>query len=68
MKAVIDMRRCPAQQQMCKPIQVCGTNALQYVADETLPLGGKIVVDSELCDGCGACVDTCCGHAIELRE
>ena len=66
MKPVINKRKCPAQKEICKAIQVCPTDALTYVADENEPLGGKIVVDEVLCSECGLCVTECCGHAIEM--
>ncbi len=68
MKAVIDPKKCPAQQQICRPILVCAASALSYVADEALPLGGRIAIDYERCDGCGRCAVECCGHAIEMRN
>lgn len=66
MKPVIDKRKCPAQKELCKAIPACPDGALQYVADENEPLGGKIVVDEALCSECGLCVDACCGNAIEM--
>lgn len=68
MKPMIDPRKCPAQHQICRPILVCAAGALSYVADESLPLGGRIAIDHERCDGCGKCVAECCGHAIEMRD
>lgn len=68
MKAVLDARKCPAQQMMCKPLQVCAAGAITYVADEDLPLGGRIAIDEARCDGCGECAPACCGHCIEMRE
>jgi len=26
------------------------------------------VIDPEKCEGCGKCVEVCCGHCIELRD
>ncbi len=66
MKPVINKRKCPAQKEMCKPIQVCPTSAITYVMDENEPLGGKIVIDENLCNECELCVAECCGHAIEM--
>lgn len=67
MQPVINKRRCPAQDQICKAIPVCPRGAIRYVADATERLGGKIVIDESLCDGCAACVTACCGSAIEMR-
>ncbi len=67
MKASIDLRKCPAQEVICEPIQVCPQGALVYVQDERVPLGGKIVVDADQCDGCGLCVQVCCGAAIQIQ-
>ena len=66
MKPVINKNKCPAQKEMCKVIQACPEGALNYIADENEPLGGKIVVDEALCSECGLCVEECCGHAIEM--
>ena len=63
---VINKRKCPAESKMCKPIQVCPTAALSYETDENEPLGGKIVVNEALCNGCGLCIAECCGNAIEM--
>ena len=68
MKPRLVPRRCPAQPQMCKPIQVCATGAIHYVEDENEPLGGKILFDYGKCDGCGLCVSECCGQAIEMAD
>lgn len=66
MKPIINKRKCPAQKELCKAILVCPCEALIYVVDENEPLGGKILVDQLLCNGCGLCVEGCCGHAIEM--
>jgi len=67
MKPFISKRKCPAQQSICQPIQVCPNGAIQYVADEDEPLGGRIVFDHDRCQECGQCVTACCGQAIEMR-
>ncbi len=67
MTAVLNKRKCPAQNFMCKPITICPNGAISYQADENEPLGGRILINSELCDDCGLCIDACCGQAIELR-
>jgi ferredoxin len=66
MKPFLNKRKCPAQELVCKAIPACPENAIIYVADASLPLGGRILLDDELCNACGACVGACCGNAIEL--
>lgn len=69
LRPVINKRRCPAQQAICLAIQACPVDtALFYLADEDEPLGGRIVVDYALCNGCGACASACCGSAINMRD
>ena len=66
MKPVINKRKCPAQNELCKVIPACPSGAISYIADENEPLGGKIVIDQALCNECGQCVEDCCGQAIEM--
>ena len=66
MKPHLNPQKCPAIQKMCKPIEVCSREAIFYLEDETAPLGGRIVIDPEKCDGCGLCMPACCGDAIEM--
>jgi Pyruvate/2-oxoacid:ferredoxin oxidoreductase delta subunit len=66
MKPVINKRKCPAQNQMCKAIPACPTEAITYVADENEPLGGKIEINEALCTECGICAEECCGQAIDM--
>jgi len=66
MKPVINKRKCPAQNELCKAIPACPSGAISYIADENEPLGGKIVIDETLCTECEICVEECCGHAIEM--
>jgi Pyruvate/2-oxoacid:ferredoxin oxidoreductase delta subunit len=66
MKPALDKRKCPAQSQVCTAIPACLEGAILYVADETVPLGGRIVFDYEKCNECGLCVTECCGGAVEL--
>lgn len=66
MTAIINKRKCPAQEQVCKAIPACPSDAIYYQVDATEPLGGMIVVDEKRCSSCGACVEACCGQAIEL--
>jgi Pyruvate/2-oxoacid:ferredoxin oxidoreductase delta subunit len=67
LKPYLSDRRCPAQQSMCTLFAACPQEAVAYVADEAAPLGGRITFDHERCDGCGKCVEACCGHAVEMR-
>jgi len=67
MKPVIDMRKCPAQENLCTVIPACPTGAVLYVPDQQAPLGGRIVIDDTLCDECGLCVSQCCGQAVEMK-
>ncbi len=65
MTPTINQRRCPAQNEICKAIPACPTGAITYVEDAQEPLGGKIVIDAALCNDCGACIEACCGQAID---
>lgn len=66
MKPIINKRKCPAQNEMCKAIPACPEGAISYVEDENEPLGGKILIDEAKCTECGICVEECCGSAIEM--
>ncbi len=65
MTPTINKRKCPAQNELCKAIPACPTGAITYVEDEQEPMGGKIVIDVALCNDCGACIEACCGQAID---
>jgi len=67
MKPVLNDQRCPAQGQICPAIPAYTENAIIYVQDKNLRLGGRIVFDYEKCNECGVCVTKCCGDAIELN-
>jgi Pyruvate/2-oxoacid:ferredoxin oxidoreductase delta subunit len=67
MNAFVDERKCPAQGNICPVLSDCPQTAVTYEPDESAPMGGRIVVDQDRCDGCGLCVTACCGHAMELR-
>lgn len=67
MLLVIDKKRCPAQQGLCKAIPACPVQAILYVVDENEPLGGRIEIDDTLCTECGACIEACCGKAISMN-
>ena len=67
-KAYIDYRFCGANVDHCKPMQNCPQEAILRVPDENSGFGCRFVVDEEKCNGCGACIDQCCGDCMELRE
>jgi Pyruvate/2-oxoacid:ferredoxin oxidoreductase delta subunit len=67
MRPFIIKERCAAQQNICPPMKECVNNAIFYIVDEEELLGGRIQIDYEKCEGCGKCVDICCGHCIEMR-
>ena len=62
----IEMRKCPAQVDICPVLKICPKGAVSYVEDPAERLGGRIVIDEARCDGCGVCVPACCGHAISM--
>jgi len=66
MKPTVVKKTCPAMKDICTVIPACPTGAIQHVADEQEPLGGRIVIDEARCNGCGICVTECCGHAIVM--
>jgi len=68
MKLSIDTRKCPAQGKICTVIPACPTGAVRYEPDPKIRLGGRIVIDDELCNECGLCVTVCCGHAIDASD
>lgn len=67
MKPSIIKQKCPAQSMICTAIKNCSKGAISYFEDEDEPLGGRIVFDYELCEGCGTCAEVCCGSAIEMK-
>jgi len=67
MSLVIDKKKCPAQQVLCKAIPACPAQAIVYVVDENEPLGGRIEIKPALCNECGACIEACCGKAIFMN-
>lgn len=68
MPVMVNQRKCPAQEQVCKAIPACPNGAVHYEADENAPLGGRIVIDEQRCKECGVCVQACCGQAIEFSS
>ncbi len=67
MKAFIIKERCAADNRICKPLSECPSKAIAWVEDDEEPLGCRMEVDLEKCDGCGICVPLCCGNCIELK-
>jgi Indolepyruvate ferredoxin oxidoreductase, alpha and beta subunits len=67
MKAFIDKTKCASDNRICMPIKQCPSGAISWVEDDDEPLGSRMEVDIDKCNGCGICVDLCCGHCIELR-
>ncbi len=67
MKPVLNERKCPVQEQICKAIPACPEKAIAYIKDDNVRLGGRIVFDYEKCNECSICVTECCGAAIELK-
>ena len=68
MKAFIDLNRCAVQMEICRPIKECPNQAIIYTEDESALLGAKMEVITAQCEGCGTCIDVCCGDAISLRD
>jgi len=67
MKAHIDKRKCSSDKRICKPIAECPEKAIAWIEDEEEPLGARMEIDMDKCNGCGICVPLCCGDCIEIR-
>ena len=67
MKAYIDKNKCASDHRICKPLQECPEKAISCVEDEDEPLGSRMELDTSKCNGCGICVDLCCGHCITMK-
>lgn len=67
MTAYIDKSKCASDNRICKPLKECPTGAITWIEDDDEPLGSRMEVDSESCNGCGICVELCCGHCIEMK-
>jgi Pyruvate/2-oxoacid:ferredoxin oxidoreductase delta subunit len=67
-KPYIVKERCAAQPEICPPLKECPVQAVYYVPDEEEPIGGRIEINQEACNGCSICASVCCGHCIEMRE
>lgn len=67
MKAYIDKQKCASDSRICRPLKECPSSAITWIEDDDEPLGSRMEVDSGQCDGCGICVELCCGHCIDIR-
>lgn len=67
MKPFIIKERCAAQPDICPPMKECPTKSFSFIEDEDEPIGGRIEINYEKCEGCGQCVSLCCGSCIEMR-
>jgi len=67
MKAYIDKRKCASEKRLCKPLIECPEQAISWVEDDDEPLGSRMEIDEEKCNGCGICVPLCCGNCMEIR-
>lgn len=67
MKAYIDKAKCASDNRICKPMKECPICAISRIEDEDEPLGSRMEIDHDKCNGCGIYVDQCCGHCIELK-
>jgi NAD-dependent dihydropyrimidine dehydrogenase PreA subunit len=59
--------KCAAQPDICPPMKKCPQGAVYFTEDENEPVGGRIEIDMDKCDGCGICIDLCCGSCIGSR-
>lgn len=67
MKAYIDVRHCGANKDHCTPMKECHNEAIEIIEDKSSGFGVRFVVNEEKCDGCGDCIDQCCGDCMTLR-
>lgn len=67
MNPFIVKERCAAQPDICPPMKACPNNSFTFIEDEDEPIGGRMEIDLEKCEGCGQCVELCCGSCIEMR-
>ncbi|MDD4475217.1 MAG: hypothetical protein PHV95_05390 [Eubacteriales bacterium] len=66
-KAYIDKSKCASDNRICKPLKECPPGAITWIEDDDEPLGSRMKIDSERCNGCGICVELCCRHCIEMK-
>lgn len=66
-KAYVDMDKCASLEEYCEPLRQCPLKAIHREEDENYMLGWRTHVDDKKCDGCGICINLCCGYAIGLR-
>jgi small redox-active disulfide protein 2 len=52
----------------CPAVPACPEGAIRHVIDKNAKLGGRIVFELSICNGCGDCVTACCGNAIALAK
>lgn len=67
MKAYIEKQKCASDDRICRPLKECPSDAITWVEDNDEPLGSRMEIDYEKCDGCGICVEICCGGCIVLK-
>lgn len=67
MRPFIIKEKCAAQPDICPPMKECPNHSFSFTEDEDEPIGGRIEIDLEKCEGCGQCVSLCCGSCIEMR-
>lgn len=67
MKAYIEKQKCASDNRICRPLKECPSCAITWVEDADEPLGSRMEIDYEKCDGCGKCVEICCGGCIVLK-
>jgi len=67
MKPYIIKAKCAAQPDICPPMKSCPNGAFSYTEDENEPIGGRVEIDYDKCEGCGSCAALCCGQCIEMQ-
>lgn len=67
MRPFIIKEKCAAQPDICPPMKECPNHSFSFTEDEDEPIGGRIEIDLEKCEGCGQCVSLCCGSCIAMR-
>lgn len=67
MKPFIIKEKYAAQPDICPPMKACPNNAFFCVENEDEPIGGRIEIALEKCEGFGKCAEICCGHCIGMK-